>query len=439
MHKENTGATMIAKLESLSVYRSVLLKTPGSFIYSMFERLDGHSGGKNQPLSVLAGLFEALVYRAEDSHLPQVGSLWQNLILELIITADNPFTRMTAGGKTGQTNPLAGAVETAAAADLNTLRELFDLDLTTVFADSGPYPDLIGRVNRGYMPEPPAGGPGLDIYNIKKELVNMPDWSGAASSLSAFHRRCGYGLYCQYHAFFWDGKEKKLSGIPDPDQIRLEHLVGYDRERNQVIENTERLLTGLPACNVLLYGDRGTGKSSTVKAMVHRYGRRGLRVVELPKAFLGDFRLLLSSLKNTGLKFIIFVDDLSFEEHETEYKQFKSVLDGSLQASPENVVIYATSNRRHLLREFFDERNREVHGSDTIQEKLSLSDRFGITILFQAPDQDLYLKIVEGLARQKGLDLSPDQLHSRALDWERWHNSRSGRTARQFVDYLQGE
>ncbi|MCL6476909.1 MAG: ATP-binding protein [Peptococcaceae bacterium] len=435
MHRNDFGATLLNNLESLSIYSVVFKNNPGRTVHRLLSSLARPGDGLETP-KLAARLFEDLVIRAENTHLPRVGGLWQDFILDQVIAAENTFTRMAAGGRTARNEPPAKAVKSAAAADLGMLKHFLDLDFSALLPSRNPHLELLHQVDEKNVPVPPAGGPQREIYNLKKTLISAPDWTETVELLAEFHRRCGYGPFCLYHAFRWDGRRKKLTGIPDPDPVRLEHLVGYDRERGLVVENTERLLAGLPAGNVLLYGDRGTGKSSTVKALIHQYGGRGLRMIELPKAFLGDFQEVLAALRGVALKFIIFVDDLSFEEHETGYKQFKSALEGSLQASPGNVAIYATSNRRHLLREFFEERRQEVHGSDTLQEKLSLSDRFGITVLFLSPDQELYLKIVEELARQKGIDMPVDELRLRALDWERWHNCRSGRTARQFVDYF---
>ncbi|MCL6635108.1 MAG: ATP-binding protein [Peptococcaceae bacterium] len=200
----------------------------------------------------------------------------------------------------------------------------------------------------------------------------------------------------------------------------------------------------LPANNVLLYGDRGTGKSSTVKALLNHYRDRGLRLVEVAKGDLNGFALIARQLRDRPQRFIIFVDDLSFEESEVAYKELKAVLEGGLESRPANVLIYATSNRRHLVREHFSDRaapagpDGEVRGNDTVQEKLSLADRFGITVLFTSPDRALYLDIVRGLAKQRGISLAEGELERRALLWEAWHNGRSGRTARQFVDQISG-
>ncbi|MDH7479751.1 MAG: ATP-binding protein, partial [Syntrophomonadaceae bacterium] len=212
-------------------------------------------------------------------------------------------------------------------------------------------------------------------------------------------------------------------------------------QRQQLILNTERFLSGLPASNVLLYGKRGTGKSSMVKALLNRYYLQGLRLVEVSKDDLSDLPSIVNLLRNRTLHFIIFVDDLSFEEHEIQYKGLKAVLEGGIETMPRNVLIYATSNRRHLIREYFSDREpgEEIHRDDTLQEKLSLADRFGITIFFPAPTQSVYLRIVEELANQRRIPLGREELHARAREWEKWQNGISGRTARQFVDNLAAE
>nr|MBA4116609.1 ATP-binding protein [Rubrobacter sp.] len=226
---------------------------------------------------------------------------------------------------------------------------------------------------------------------------------------------------------------------------RLETLIGYEREREPLLRNTERLLAGLPSHHALLYGLPGTGKSSTVKAVLNEYADRGLRLVELSKEDLKELPRVLETLRGRGSRFILFVDDLSFEEHEIEYKALKALLEGSVEEPPENVRVYATSNRRNLIRERFSDRADEgsaeegdVHPRDTMQEKLSLVARFGLRLTFPAPDQRRYLEIVSGLARERGMEVPEEDLKEKALLWDRWHSGRSGRTARQFVDELQG-
>jgi uncharacterized protein len=218
-------------------------------------------------------------------------------------------------------------------------------------------------------------------------------------------------------------------------------LIGYEKEREPLLRNTERLLAGLPSHHALLYGLPGTGKSSTVKAVLNEYADSGLKLVELAKEDLGELPAVLEVLRGRGPSFILFIDDLSFEEHEVEYKALKALLEGSVEEPPGNVRLYATSNRRNLIRERFSDREEgdDVHARDTMQEKLSLAARFALRLTFPAPDQKRYLEIVSGLARERGVKIPAEELEERALLWDRWHAGRSGRTARQFVDELEAE
>lgn len=286
-----------------------------------------------------------------------------------------------------------------------------------------------------------------------KDLIELFTTSDDAEILSDalldFHKRFGTGDFARYKAFTWEEirDEKYLRGIESPDPILLSGLIGYEIKREIIIENTLQFINGFPANNMLLYGDRGTGKSSTVKALLNEYYTEGLRIVEIPKEHLSDFPEIIRALRNRPQKFIIFIDDLTFEDGETGYTALKAVLEGSVESKPENVLIYATSNRRHLVKEYFHERkglgssnpNEEIHAADSIEEKLSLADRFGITVVFSSPTQDEYLEIIRGLVNIRGLQIDSDELESLAIEWERQHNGRSARTARQFVDFLQGK
>jgi uncharacterized protein len=276
--------------------------------------------------------------------------------------------------------------------------------------------------------------------------------SGAGKHLAAvadcqrlgggYYRRAGVGIFATYQAFRW--QDGQLQGVANPDPIQLRSLVGYETPRAALLKNTEALLAGYPALNVLLYGSRGTGKSSLVKSLVHEYGDRGLRLIEVGKANLKDLPTIVELLRPMPHPFIIFVDDLSFEEDDEAFKALKVVLEGSLTARPENVVVYATSNRRHLVREFHDDRPRpqdadEIHHWDTVQEKLSFSDRFGLTLTFEPADQSSYLEIVRHLVKEAAIEITDDELQFQALQWATRQNGRSGRTARQFVDFLRSD
>ena len=281
-----------------------------------------------------------------------------------------------------------------------------------------------------------------DFEIIKAKLMNENDWISCTYDLIDFHKKNGTGRSTAYSAFVWerfDGDEEgHLREVKEPDPIKLSDLVGYEMEQKQIINNTEHFLNGAPANNLLLYGSRGTGKSSTVKAILNEYYERGLRLIEVDKEQLSDFTRIIRLLKHKKQKFIIFVDDLVFAENEASYSALKTILEGRVENRPDNILIYATTNRRHLVQEKFSDGD-EIHSKDTKEEKLSLADRFGITISFFAPDQKKYLTIVDSLAKSRGMNVDEEYLHSEALKWEKWHNGRSPRSARQFIDWLQGE
>lgn len=304
------------------------------------------------------------------------------------------------------------------------------------------------------------------LSSMLKKFFSEDVWKSLIEPLARFHYKWGYGDFARYRAFVWyhsnsinNGSDKGISngsfsngssgylkGIANPDPIRLSDLIGYETQRQEVLDNTLRFLKGYPANNMLLYGDRGTGKSSTIKALVNEYYEHGLRLVEVPKKYLMDFPDIIRILEGRKHKFIIFIDDLAFEDNEENYTALKAILEGGVKSKPSNVVIYATSNRRHLIKEKFSDRagltsgnpDEEIHASDTIQEKLSLADRFGIKVTFYAPDKVEFLKIVEGMAEKRGLKVSKEFLHKEALKWELTYNGRSPRTAKQFIDWLEG-
>jgi predicted AAA+ superfamily ATPase len=265
-------------------------------------------------------------------------------------------------------------------------------------------------------------------------------WQDNVSLLAEYYQSVGFGMFGRYAAFNVRENGQRLEGIAKNDPIRINNLICQEREQAIVLRNTEAFLQGYPANNIILYGNRGTGKSSLVKALLNEYIAQGLRLVQLQKNKISLFPGLVAELAKIPLKFIIFIDDLSFNEEEDDYKTLKSLLEGGVESRPANVLIYATSNRKHLVRESFaDRRVDDVHAHDTMEEKLSLADRFGITVTFLSPDQETFLRIVEGLAKQNNITLTKEELRQRALQWVMMHNGRSGRTARQFVDYLLAE
>ena len=273
------------------------------------------------------------------------------------------------------------------------------------------------------------GDPRLSKMMLSREGVTMT---------AAFFRKQGTGLFARCPGSTWVGESEKyplgLRGIRE-----LEDMVLYERERGTLVENTRRLLDGRQACNILLYGDKGTGKSATVKALLSSFWLEGLRIVEVPLAQLTNLPTIFSILREQPGKFIVFVDDLAFNDSCPEYTALKTVLEGGLEARPSNVVVYATSNRRNIVRQRFSERQDDVNERDTLEEKFSLAGRFDLRLTFSAPTQEEYFTICRALLDARGTEYDWDELMPRARAWTVSHNGCSPRIARQFVDYIAGE
>ena len=270
-------------------------------------------------------------------------------------------------------------------------------------------------------------------------LDNLPAWETGApftfEELSAFYRENGAGLYAKYRAFLWE--EGQLVPVADPDCPHPVELLGYDQQRKQVLDNTRLLVEGKPSNNVLLFGDGGTGKSATVKSMLYLPGMENLRLIEIQKENLVGMPRLIRSLAGRRQSFILFIDDLAFDQDDKTYSSLKTILEGGLERRPLNVAIYATSNRRHLVRQTFSDRaGDEVDASETIEEKTSLADRFGLRIPYLSLDKGEYLALVDHLAADAHLAMEPETLHRRAMQWELRHHGRTPRTARQFIASL---
>jgi uncharacterized protein len=437
--------SLALRAAGLHLFRDVLADEVGETLMGLLQALsvDEDRADARRLLSAYGRLFSLLAAEAETGQNPAGGDVWQNHLLERLLASDNPFSRRAERSPGG----LGVALREAAGRDLRLLRDLFHLDGEAVVAllrlklggeaSLVPWPRLDRAPSLADRPSPPAP-------TLKQRLASEEDWPSLVDDLANHFASSGAGLFGRYRAFRWTRRDGTghLEGISHPDPTRLEELVEYEMERALLLQNTEQFVSGFPANNVLLYGDRGTGKSSTVKALLHRYGGLGLRMVEVPKAMLGDFHRILPLLRGRRERFVIFVDDLSFDEHEATYKELKALLEGSLEARPENVVLYATSNRRHLVLERFSDRtggDDEIRTQDTHQEKLSLADRFGITLIFSAPGKDRYLAIVASLAAQRGMEIAEETLRLRAVQWAMHQGGFSGRTARQFVDHLAGE
>lgn len=437
---------LVHRVEGMHLFRGVLKDEIGSGFIDLIRCLSSEAGsaGRRSLLEGYGRIFALLAAEVEMDRSSLVGDGWQNHLLNRLLSDDNPFSRKA------QLDPesMGNSLREAARRDLKVLQELYRLDASTVVSLMR---DSLGEEKDGLVPwdslrPAPAEtrNGALTAWEMKIRLAASEGWALMLDDLARHYASAGAGIFARYRAFRWAKGEGggKLEGIADPDPVSLEDLVEYEKERSLLIQNTEQFVRGFPANNALLYGERGTGKSSTIKALLPCFGDRGLRLIEVPKGMLGDFPRILALLRGRRERFVLFVDDLSFDERETAYKELKAALEGSMEARPTNVVVYATSNRRHLVQERFSDRaggDAEIRGWDSHQEKLSLADRFGITLVFTAPDQPRFLKIVQSLARQRSLQVDDAELKRRAIAWASQQGGFSGRTARQFIDHLTGE
>ncbi len=339
---------------------------------------------------------------------------------ETALFDENAFSRAAAAGKEKQ---MPSKTINAIRRDLSVIRRASLLSPDRILADY-THRDELGTVANN-LPRWETGQPVTEFLH-EDEIID---------TLSDFYKRNGCGMFARYRAFIW--RNKRIEPVQFPDPIKISSLKTYDLQRGLVVDNTLAFLKGMQSNNCLLYGDRGTGKSSTVKAILNEYYKDGLRMVEMPKDRLSEFPLLAERIAQIPLKFIIFIDDLSFPTEDKSYAQLKAVLEGGLAVRPENALIYATSNRRHIVKESFAERQGDdIHFNDTVQETLSLSDRFGLAVGFTKPDKEQYLEIVFSLARDQKLNMSIEELTAEAEKFAISRGGRSPRCAIQCLNYL---
>ena len=338
----------------------------------------------------------------------------------MILTDDNVFSKAAAGDAVDRLRP---AILDGVKSDLAKLEAIADLTPE----------DILNAVENKDLREVLGTLPRWENGEALPPLSQ--NWAEQTEVLAAFHKRNGYGLFAKYAAFEW--RDHALSPISATDPIQLSDLKNYELQRSQVVDNTESFVCGLPANNVLLYGDRGTGKSSTIHAILNAYKEQGLRMIEIPKSAVEELSLIREYLADSPMKFIIYIDDLSFDSQDNAFTELKAALEGGLSACQPNTLIYATSNRRHLIKENFSDREDDVNKNDTRQEQLSLSDRFGLTITFINPDKKDYLNIVEKIAADRGLQVDAQRLDAAAEQWAVRRGGRSPRCARQFIDHVE--
>lgn len=371
-------------------------------------------------------------------------NLWHNYLTFLLITNENPFSITCE--KIGAN---VGSVNTFAKNDFRVFRNLFHFDFSII-------EDYLGIKCFSMISDYKAVNKKELTYNknvsekvqaLSEKLEQAKDENEFFDYVTGFYRDYGVGMFGLNKAFRISSNENgtiKFCPINNMDKVMLDDLIGYEIQKKKLIDNTEAFVQGRKANNALLFGDSGTGKSTSIKAIVNEYYDQGLRMIEIYKHQFKDLSTVISMIKNRNYKFIIYMDDLSFEEFEIEYKFLKAVIEGGVETKPDNILIYATSNRRHLIKETWNDRNdmeskNGIHRSDTVEEKLSLVNRFGCTINYSKPSQKEYFDIVIKLAEKNGVDMDEAELCAEANKWELSHGGISGRTAQQFINYCLGK
>ena len=370
-------------------------------------------------------LFEQLIAAAEQYGF--MGIVPVEYVLHAISHQENTFSLMAEKNQ----GKVREGLKKAAAKDIVVLREF----LTDVFERFKNH-SLLGN----YKPTKITMFSGRSILEKCFRNYNVdPSGKAAVQLLCEYYAQYGYGIMADNVAFDWDGENCCLQGIRNYSAMQLKDIYGYEEQKEELERNTEAFLAGRPANNVLLFGDRGTGKSSSIKGIGNKYYDRGLRMVQVSRHNFVQLPKVMQELSKWGKKFIIVLDDLSFEEFEVEYKALKSILDGGLEVKPDNVLFYATSNRRNIIKEVWqDQDQREISNVDSMNEKVSMADRFGIKLYYDSMGQEEYLGVLHRMAVSAGLHLDDNRLEKLAVQWEMTHTGRNGRMARQLIDYLRG-
>ena len=370
-------------------------------------------------------------------------NLWHNYLTFILITNENPFsiTCEKIGANDGSVNEFAKN-------DFKVFMNLFNFDFSKIekalgincFSLISNYKAIVKKelmYNKNVSEK---------VQALSEKLENAKDEEEFFAGVTGFYKDYGVGMFGLNKAFRIIGNENgevRFNPINNMDKVMLDDLVGYEIQKQKLIENTEAFVQGRKANNTLLYGDSGTGKSTSIKAIVNQYYDQGLRMIEIYKHQFKDLSTVIARIKNRNYKFIIYMDDLSFEEFEIEYKFLKAVIEGGVETKPENILIYATSNRRHLIKETWNDRNdmestNGIHKSDTVEEKLSLVNRFGCQICYSKTSHKEFYDIVINLARRNNINMSDEELCAEANKWEISHGGISGRTAQQFINHCLG-
>jgi predicted AAA+ superfamily ATPase len=389
----------------------------------------------SQTREIIYDVAADMIYEAEKNALH--GDLWELFFAQTLVEDENPICRAYERQPVFQRSILE-----IVSNDIWNQHKIITA-VKAIVQNDVSYSDL--RPLSDFVPLRGADSPlkqvSGDVMRLAANIAISATPEDMLKAVKEFYAIHGSGRFAINYAFRWDSARKDLIAIGDIDRRTLGSLVGYESQKAELLGNTESFLSGKPANNVLLFGDSGTGKSSSVRALLNEpdFVRRGLRMIELRQDQFPDIPSLLNEIRGRNYRFILFMDDLSFEEFEVEYKYLKALIEGGLERKPDNAVIYATSNRRNIIREVWADRassTEDVHGWDTMQEKHSLSDRFGLTIWYPSVGKDDYLSIVRSIAEEMKLPADYKELEHKAMRWELEKGGFTGRTARQFVQHM---
>lgn len=432
---------MYKEISRLIIYGDMDEDSILSRMADIFRKFDVEDTGKEELTREIYTQIKRILKVATDYGFDK--NLWQNYLTFILITTENPFSITCE--KVGAND---GSVNTFAMNDFGIFRKLFHYDFSEIekelsincFSLITNYKAIVKKelmYNRNVSEK---------VRTLSEKLAAATTDEEFFDGVTTFYKDYGVGMFGLNKAFRIgnnpDGSVKFMA-INNMDKVMLTDLVGYEIQKKKLVENTEAFVKGKKANNVLLFGDSGTGKSTSIKAIVNQYYDDGLRMIEIYKHQFKDLSNVIAQIKNRNYRFIIYMDDLSFEEFEIEYKFLKAVIEGGVETKPDNILIYATSNRRHLIKETWNDRNdlesnNGLHRSDTIEEKLSLVNRFGCQISYSKPSQKEFFEIVIGLARKNNVKMTDEELMAEANKWELSHGGISGRTAQQFINYCLG-
>ena len=429
--------------KELIVYRD-LSKEEGKLLSDMSFLMD-HYDDEYYNLEDRSGLFYSCIHELLEmaGNHGFYGNLWHCFLAHLLVNNENSYSRACE-----VVGPVEGSINQAVLHDIIIVKEFFDYDFSGMCG-------LLGESAWGLIEHYQRSNEKSKVYNtrIQQRICDLAQQfrdnhtpEEMKDTLTQFYKDYGVGKFGLHKAFRIAHDENGVQILPITNiaHVHMDDLVGYEIQKQKLIENTEAFVNGKKANNCLLFGDAGTGKSSSIKAITNEYYEKGLRIIEIYKHQFQDLNDVIAQIKNRNYKFIIYMDDLSFEDFEIEYKYLKAVIEGGLEKKPANVLIDATSNRRHLIKETWKDRGdveieNGMHKSDTMQEKLSLASRFGVTIYFGKPSPKEFQEIVITLAKRYQLDMEEKELLAEANKWELSHGGISGRTAQQFIDYLLGK